>query len=118
MLRPFLEHRWGERPYERNASVETNSLMGLLWLWNNLHIVHHLHPTMPWYDIPGYYHFNKAGLMELKGTMSTGDTGIWRGGSWCGRISRQCIRRFDFRHRFTHCSVYRAPGLAIHASLG
>ena len=67
MLRPFLEHRWGERPYERIASVESTLPMGLLWLWNNLHIVHHLHPTMPWYDIPGYYRANKPRLMELNG---------------------------------------------------
>lgn len=67
MLRPFLEHRWGEKPYERIASVESNVVFGVLWLWNNLHIVHHLHPTMPWYDIPGYYRANREHLLALNG---------------------------------------------------
>jgi fatty acid desaturase len=39
----------------------------VLWLWNNLHIVHHLHPTMPWYDIPGYYRANREHLLALNG---------------------------------------------------
>lgn len=67
MVRPFLEHRWGERPYERIASVESNPVMGLLWLWNNLHIVHHLHPTMPWYEIPRFYRQNRPQLLAMNG---------------------------------------------------
>ena len=67
MLRPFLEHRWGEHPYERVASVESNWFFGLLFLWNNLHIVHHLHPTMPWYEIPRFYRENRERLLALNG---------------------------------------------------
>ncbi len=67
MLRPFLEHRWGEKPYERVASVESNWLFGLLFLWNNLHIAHHLHPTMPWYEIPKFYRENRERLLALNG---------------------------------------------------
>ncbi len=67
MMRPFLEHRWGERPYERVACIESNWFFGLLFLWNNLHTVHHLHPTMPWYEIPSYYRRNREELLILNG---------------------------------------------------
>ena len=63
LLRAFIEHRWGERPGHRTASVESNWLFGLLFLWNNLHIAHHLHPTMLWYQIPRFYRENKDKLM-------------------------------------------------------
>ena len=51
MMRSFIEHRWGERPTERTAVVESNWLFSLLFLFNNLHAVHHLYPTLPWYRI-------------------------------------------------------------------
>lgn len=51
MLRTFTEHRWGEKPMERVAIVESNTLMGVLFLYNNLHLVHHRQPTLPWYRI-------------------------------------------------------------------
>jgi fatty acid desaturase len=51
MMRSFIEHRWGERPDERTAVVESNWVIGLLFLFNNLHAVHHLFPSLPWYRI-------------------------------------------------------------------
>ncbi|MEH2549779.1 fatty acid desaturase [Bradyrhizobium sp. AZCC 2262] len=52
MMRSFTEHRWGERPGERTAVVESNWVFGLLFLWNNLHVVHHTYPTLPWWKVP------------------------------------------------------------------
>ena len=52
MMRSFTEHRWGERPSERTAVVESNWVFGLLFLWNNLHAVHHVFPTLPWWKVP------------------------------------------------------------------
>jgi fatty acid desaturase len=49
------------------ASVESNVLFGLLYLYNNLHVAHHLKPTMPWYDIPGYYRTNRDELLKGNG---------------------------------------------------
>ena len=46
MMRSFTEHRWGERPSERTAVVESNWVFGLLFLWNNLHAVHHVSPAL------------------------------------------------------------------------
>ena len=63
LLRAFIEHRAGELPQHRTASVESNTVFGLLFLYNNLHVAHHLKPTMPWYEIPRYYRENRAELL-------------------------------------------------------
>lgn len=60
LLRAFTEHRAAEDHRERTASVESNVVFGLLFLYNNLHVVHHAEPAMPWYDIPRHYRENKA----------------------------------------------------------
>jgi len=65
LLRAFTEHRAAEDSQERTAAVESNVVFGLLYLYNNLHVVHHLNPTMAWYDIPAYYRANRAELMRL-----------------------------------------------------
>jgi fatty acid desaturase len=67
LLRAFTEHRAAESSQERTAAVESNVLFGLLYLYNNLHVVHHLKPTMAWYEIPGFYRANRAMLLESNG---------------------------------------------------
>jgi fatty acid desaturase len=67
LLRAFYEHRAAEDSQQRTAAVESNVIFGLLYLYNNLHVVHHLKPTMPWYDIPRYYRENRESLLELNG---------------------------------------------------
>ena len=44
-------------------------LFGMLYLYNNLHVAHHLKPTMPWYEIPRYYRANRASLLESNGEL-------------------------------------------------
>jgi len=63
LLRAFIEHHAAPAPSERTASVESNTLFGLLFLYNNLHIAHHLHPTMPWFELPAYYRRNREALL-------------------------------------------------------
>lgn len=58
-LRSFCEHRWAEQPEARTVIVE-RSLLGPLFLNNNLHLVHHTHPGMPWYDLPAAYHARRS----------------------------------------------------------
>ena len=65
LLRAFTEHHAAQDPNGRTASVESNTVFGLLFLYNNLHIAHHLQPTMPWYQIPGHYRRNRAALLQL-----------------------------------------------------
>jgi fatty acid desaturase len=67
LLRAFNEHHAAEDSQQRTAAVESNVIFGLLYLYNNLHVVHHLKPTMPWYEIPRYYRENRESLLELNG---------------------------------------------------
>ena len=62
LLRAFTEHRAAPDSQERTASVESNALFGLLYLYNNLHVAHHLKPTLPWYEIPRFYRENRDAL--------------------------------------------------------
>ena len=67
MLRAFIEHRWGEKPGQRTAIVESNWVFGLLFLWNNLHIIHHVYPAMPWFDIPRFWRTHRASVLAHNG---------------------------------------------------
>ena len=67
LLRAFTEHRAAAASEERTASVESNALFGVLYLYNNLHVAHHLKPTMPWYEIPRFYRENKDVLLAGNG---------------------------------------------------
>lgn len=66
-LRSFTEHRWSDTPHERVAIVESNLLFGLLYLYNNLHHVHHRAPTMPWYEIPVHFRRHRAAVLAGNG---------------------------------------------------
>ncbi|MCP5071667.1 MAG: fatty acid desaturase [Rhodobacteraceae bacterium] len=53
-IRTYAEHQWSEIPEGRTIIVERTPL-SLLFLNNNLHLVHHKHPCAPWYQLPGLY---------------------------------------------------------------
>jgi fatty acid desaturase len=63
-LRTMAEHRAAPNPDHRTAIVEHAPILGLLFLYNNLHVVHHLHPGMPWYAIPLHYRQNRDAFMR------------------------------------------------------
>lgn len=67
LIRSFAEHRAAARPEHRTAIVERSPVFGLLFLHNNLHVVHHLRPDLPWYAIPAYYRANRDGLLAHNG---------------------------------------------------
>jgi fatty acid desaturase len=67
LLRAFYEHRAASEPAERTASVESNFVFGMLFLYNNLHVVHHRNPAMPWYEIRRYYREHKNELLRGNG---------------------------------------------------
>jgi fatty acid desaturase len=54
-IRTFLEHRAHDAFRGRTVIVEDRGPLALLFLNNNLHVVHHMHPNVPWYDLPGLY---------------------------------------------------------------
>ena len=64
LLRAFTEHRAAEDSQERTASVESNAVLGIMYLYNNLHVAHHLKPTMAWYEIPKFYRENRTELLQ------------------------------------------------------
>lgn len=53
-IRTYAEHRWHETPEGRTIIVERSPL-AWLYLHNNLHIVHHQFPAVPWYRLPALY---------------------------------------------------------------
>ena len=67
LLRSFLEHRAVPKPTERSVIVEAGALMSLLFLNNNLHIVHHAKPGLAWYRIPALYRQNRAAFQAANG---------------------------------------------------
>jgi fatty acid desaturase len=74
LIRSFAEHRAHQSTNRRTAIVERAPLLGLLFLNNNLHAVHHRWPTLPWYTLPGFYARHRHAIV------ATGDGGpIYRG---------------------------------------
>jgi fatty acid desaturase len=51
-LRSFMEHRADAERHRRTVAVEGNPFWALIFLNNNLHIAHHAHPKLPWYELP------------------------------------------------------------------
>jgi len=67
LIRSFAEHRAHALPSHRVAVVERAPVMGLLFLHNNLHAVHHSHPGAPWYDLPSLYRRDRAEVLRANG---------------------------------------------------
>lgn len=54
-IRTFLEHRAHASHRARTVVVEDRGPLALLFLNNNYHVVHHMHPNVAWYDLPRLY---------------------------------------------------------------
>jgi fatty acid desaturase len=59
-IRTFLEHRGHEAFRARTVIIEDRGPLALLFLNNNFHVVHHMHPAVPWYRLPALYAARKA----------------------------------------------------------
>lgn len=66
-IRTFLEHQAHERARARTVIIEDRGPLALLFLNNNLHVVHHMHPRVPWYRLPGLYRANRARYLGVNG---------------------------------------------------
>jgi fatty acid desaturase len=84
LIRSFAEHR--ARPFARQriAIVEDSWILGPLFLFNNLHALHHEQPTIPWYQ---YYRHYRAARERL----------IAENGGLVYRTYFDVARRFLFR---------------------
>jgi len=59
-IRTFLEHQAHDRARGRTVIIEDRGPLAFLFLNNNLHVVHHMHPKLPWYRLPRIYFNNRA----------------------------------------------------------
>ena len=57
-IRTFLEHRAHEQVNGRTVVIEDQGWLAFMFLNNNFHLVHHLNPRVPWYDLPKLYFEN------------------------------------------------------------
>lgn len=63
-IRSYCEHQWSEQPDGRTIIVE-NSILAPLFLYNNLHFVHHKMPTAAWYKLPSLYSARRAEWQQM-----------------------------------------------------
>jgi fatty acid desaturase len=67
LIRSFAEHR--ARPFARQriAIVENSWILGPLFLFNNLHALHHEQPMVPWYRYHRHYRAARERLIAENG---------------------------------------------------
>jgi len=67
LLRSFVEHQAVENVAERSIIVETNPLVSLMYLNNNLHAIHHKDPHLAWFRIPWIWQNDRSGVLTENG---------------------------------------------------
>lgn len=67
LLRSFAEHTPGDTQDERIAIVEADPVFSLLFLHNNLHLLHHHEPGLPWYRYQARYAETRDALLRANG---------------------------------------------------
>jgi fatty acid desaturase len=94
LVRSFVEHRPSPDPGGRTLVVESRGPFALLFLNNNLHVLHHEMPRLPWYRLPASYRA-RADELRARGLVLSG----------YGEV----FRRFLLRPRETPCYPGRTP---------
>ncbi|MBC8130589.1 MAG: fatty acid desaturase [Rhizobiaceae bacterium] len=104
-LRSFAEHRSADERDERTAIVEQAGVFGLLFLNNNLHVLHHKRPRLPWYRLPATYREEREALIRTNGGL------VYAG---YGDVARRFLfRRHDTPLHPTQQALY--PGRSAEA---
>lgn len=67
LIRSFAEHRANPNVPARVAIVENSWILGPLFLFNNLHSLHHESPGIPWYECPARYRAARERLIAENG---------------------------------------------------
>jgi fatty acid desaturase len=67
LVRSFAEHRWATIPDHRTAAIEAGPFWRLLFLNNNLHILHHVEPGLAWHKRPARYREIREQLVAVNG---------------------------------------------------
>ncbi len=86
LMRSFCEHRWVEGA-TRSAVVRSGRFFSMLYLYNNLHHVHHADPGVPWYRLSAHAE-NTGGCEEARA-----GAGLYRG--YLELARRFLVRPFD-----------------------
>lgn len=96
-LRSYCEHQWHDSPDGRTIIVE-KSLLSLVFLYNNLHVVHHALPGEPWFRMPGLYKRERTTWQN-------------RNGGYVYRGYRSIIRQYFLRPKepLLHPAYHQAP---------
>ena len=63
-IRTYVEHRAHQDVGARTAVVEDYGLLAFLFLNNNFHAVHRMHPQIAWYTLPTLYRVQKGRFMR------------------------------------------------------
>ena len=69
LLRSFAEHSASPAQDERTACVESGPALSLLFLNNNLHLMHHGEPWLPWYRLPARWRERRAQMLAASGRL-------------------------------------------------
>jgi fatty acid desaturase len=110
LLRSFAEHRANPDPAQRTAVVEANPLLSLIFLYNNLHVVHHNRPALPWYALPAAWRQLQAEL----GDAPARTAGMVYAGGYLEVMRRYLLRpAIDVEHPSS--PVMEQPVLVKHA---
>ncbi|MCK5621335.1 MAG: fatty acid desaturase [Alphaproteobacteria bacterium] len=64
LIRSFYEHRPAPGQDGRTVIVDAALPMSLLFLNNNLHVVHHNRPDLPWFALPAVYRRDRAEILR------------------------------------------------------
>jgi fatty acid desaturase len=67
LIRSFAEHKARPGAPQRIAIVENSWVLGPLFLFNNLHSLHHESPLVPWYEYPARYRVIRERLIAANG---------------------------------------------------
>lgn len=67
LIRSFAEHRARPDATQRIAIVERSWILGPVFLFNNLHSLHHEAPLIPWYEYPQRYRMIRERLIAANG---------------------------------------------------
>ena len=82
-IRTFLEHQAHLRARGRTVIIEDRGILAFLFLNNNLHVVHHMHPKVPWYRLPALYFANRERYLSRNdGYMFRSYTEVFRRYFW------------------------------------
>lgn len=86
MMRSYAEHRPAENPMEQSILINAHPFFRLLYLDNNLHLVHHHHQSEPWWRLRQIFEANREEYIKAS-------NGFYYEGYW------EIVRKYLFTPR-------------------